>query len=853
MIGRNWTLVAAFTMAALAACSDSKSGPSSTQPAPYVGITASVSSVIANGTSTVTLSYTNTGGGSATITTNGGTFPGAGGSSVTTSQASGTVTLLSCVYGAGGCPASATVTITATSGTASATVAFVSRDAACLSNCSADATCTGAACTRTGGTGVCAAGTCTAGAACTASPAGSTSEVSCTDGVDNDCNGSIDCADTTCDGQQCKAGSPSFVCKNKACTDVASGLAVTVTPARTRLPAIANVATDVLVTVTSEADPAPNLTISVALSDNSLGAITPASARTDASGNAHFTFTATGATGTEKITAAIAAIPTVSASANVTIPRLASLRLLTGTDSSVQFAVMGAKGSGWQDLGWLKVQALDDLGLAYPDGLPVRFEHRRLGGSTLGTPLTADTATCLAAQQCVGYQGVTASTVGAADSTGVAQGWVYSGTVAGTLQLTASATAAGASFGVQLPDITVVGAKASGTNFSVVCSPRNLPALAETDCAISLVDAPFTCEAVLKDRFNNVLGRQTQVIFVSEASAVGQVVDTPQYTGEPVAGLGLAVQTFQTLGNGLPFDVDPNTTINEPFVVHGRDGCGTRTHNPRDGVVTILAVADGEEAFFDANGNGTFDAGEPFVDLGEPFVDQDDDGIWTPGEWFLDLDGNGSWTGPNGTWDANTKIWTQTFVLYTAAASANLPVGGGFFLGTRVANASSFVDACTATTTAQPFDVFYETTIQPATSKSYAVVASDGNLNFLTMKATYGVSLVPSTADFKTTYGGLAGYADLTGLAWRYWPCANGGAGACASQCRATGAGSPCRMKPEFTDFSCGLSTWMMVTGGSKASSGTLNFDVTVPWERYGTGVVDHVSVGVGGSSRAGP
>lgn len=846
MIGRVWTLAAAFTVLALGACSDSKSGPSSSTPAPFVGITATVASVVANGINTVTLSYTNTGGGNATITTDRGTLSSGTTTGVTTlitSAATGTVSLVTCAS----CAGTATVAITASAGTATATVSFLSITTACQANCSADTNCDGLACTRTGGAGVCSSGSCVAGNACVASPAGSTTEVSCSDTLDNDCNGLKDCGESSCDGQPCKNGSPTFVCKTGTCTDLASGLAVSVTPARTRLPAIAGVQTDVAVEVTYLSDPAPNLTVSVSLSNAALGTITPAQAMTDANGVAHFTFTTNAASGAETVSAALAAMPTVSGSAIITLPRLASLRLVDPIANSVEFPVMGVKGSGWQDLGWLRVQAVDDVGLPYPDGLPVRFEHRQLGGSTLGVPLTADTGACLAAQRCVGYQAVTASTAGQ-DTAGVAQAWIYSGTIAGTLYVTASATAAGASFGVSLPTTTVVGAKASGTNFAVVCSPRNVPALAETNCSVSLVDAPFSCEAILKDRFDNVLGRATQVIFATEASAVGQVVETPDYTGEAAAGLGLAVQTFQTLGNGLPFDVAPLAASGERSVVHGRDGCGTRTHNPRDGVVTVIAVADGEEAFFDANGNGTFDAGEPFVDLGEPYVDQDDDGIWTPGEWFLDRDGNGTWTVPNGAWDANTKIWTQTIVVYTGAAESEIP-SGGRFMGARLADPGAFVDACTSTATPTSFDVLYETTIHPASSQSYVAVASDGNLNFLHTKTTYDASIVPASADFTVDYFGLPSYADLPGLSWRYWPCANAGAGACASQCRATGANAPCRMRAEFTGFSCGLETSIMVTGGSKLSAGTLLFGVHVPWDEYGSSYVQNGGAGVSGVS----
>jgi hypothetical protein len=551
----------------------------------------------------------------------------------------------------------------------------------------------------------------------------------------------------------------------------------------------------------------------------------------------------------------------VSGFALVTLPRLASLRLLTdstGAPQSVEFPVMGALGSGWQDLGKVKVQALDDLGLPYPDGLPVRFEHHQLGfganASTLGVPLTADTATCRAANQCVGYQAVTASTDGPADSAGVAQAWLYSGTVAGTLPVTASASASGASFSVLLPTVSVVGAKASGANFSVVCSPRNVPALAETIGGVSLVDAPFTCEALLKDRFSNVLGRSTQVIFMAEAGAVGQPTWTPAYDsskpGDGQMGLGAAVQAVNTLGAGLPFDVSPDTTTSEPFwteIAFDPQVGGTvaLVHNPRDGVVTVIAIADGEEAFFDTNGNGRYDVGEPFVDLGEPFVDQDDNGVWTPGEWFLDLDGNGTWTGPNGTWDANTKIWTQTVVLYTGTAET-MVVGGGL-LGTRIAN-NAAGGACTPSAPPATFDVFADSTIHPGgTSWSYKVFASDQNFNFLNTDTSYGVDSVPDPANVKLTYFGLSKYADLLGLDYRYWPC--DAAGKCASQCRATVGNGVCHMVPLVSGYTCGVASSLLVTGAKEGST-TVRWNVSVPWDEYKNSYVQHGGYSVGGIVR---
>lgn len=89
------------------------------------------------------------------------------------------------------------------------------------------------------------------------------------------------------------------------------------------------------------------------------------------------------------------------------------------------------------------------------------------------------------------------------------------------------------------------------------------------------------------------------------------------------------------------------------------------TLNPRDNLVSIIAVTAGEEAFDDNNNNGQWDQGEPFVDLTEPFVDNNDNGTWDPNERFVDTNGDGKWNGKNGTFDASTLIWVQERILWT--------------------------------------------------------------------------------------------------------------------------------------------------------------------------------------------
>ena len=332
---------------------------------------------------------------------------------------------------------------------------------------------------------------------------------------------------------------------------------------------------------------------------------------------------------------------------------------------------------------------------------------------------------------------------------------------------------------------------------------------------------------------------------MSEAASVGKVTSTPAYDpSSPAPDLGIATQIFNTLGSGLPFDVAPNP--GEPSSDLGApDVCGVQVHNPRDGLLTVIAIADGEEAFFDSNGNGVYDPGEPFIDQGEPFVDQNDSGAWDPGEWFLDVNGNGKYDGPNGVWDAATKIWTQTVVVYTGTP-ATMPSGVNF-LGTRWTE-NTLAGACTPTAAPASFAVKPAQTgppAVPATSQTYLAFASDQNLNLLDTGTTYGVDVVVGT--ITVDYLGLKQVADDLGLFYRFWPCDQ--SGFCASQCRSTGPALPCVMTPSITGFECGFGGSVIITGGTSADTGTdvVRWNVATPYSVFGTG-----KTALGGSSLTG-
>jgi len=807
--------VAASCLLALAsACSKSYEAVGGI-PANPLRVSASLPTVLANGVNTVTIHFEGAASSPVSVTTTRGTFVG-GLRTTSIAATSGDVTLTTCNAAVDpACAGVAKVTASEPStGSASVNVTFGGFEL-CAGDCAFDPACQGRACTLAAG----APGTCSSTTpsvcippVCTPTAAGP--ETACADDVDNDCNGNRDCADTNCAGQPCRTGSPTFICQSGACTDVASGSAIAVTPGRTRLPANGAATTPVVIKVTKNAQGQAGVDVTLSAS---LGALSATTTRTAADGTATVTFTASAAPGVASITASLTAVPLVAQSATVTMPALGSVQV-----GSVQFPVMGVRGSGYREIDPIVISVLDDQGKPYPDGLAVRFEHNQLGGSLLSAPLSPDTATCLASAGCIGFEGATASPVGSQDTAGLAQVNLHSGTVAGTLSVLVTAAAGGITRTFTVPNVAVIGAKANGANLSVVCSPRNVPAFAETNCSTSQVDASFTCEALLKDRFNNVLGTQTQVTFKSEAAAVGQVAVTPAYdpardpTQQP--NLGIARQIFNTLGAGLPFDVPP--AAGEPSVTHGLDGCGIRTHNPRDGVVTIIAIADGEEAFFDANGNGIYDAGEPFIDLGEPYVDEDDNGRYDAGEWFLDVNQNGVYDGPNGRWDANGKIWTETVVVYTGTP-ATLAATGTTFLGTRWVD-QTFVSACTPSAAPPPFSVNAPVPGPPpipATAASLFVVASDMNLNRLAGTTTYSVA-VETPGKVSASYKGLASYADDAGFFFQYWPCDQ--AGSCASQCRAAGANLPCLMRPAITGYSCGIAASTVVTGAAPADGTNL-------------------------------
>ncbi len=151
-------------------------------------------------------------------------------------------------------------------------------------------------------------------------------------------------------------------------------------------------------------------------------------------------------------------------------------------------------------------------------------------------------------------------------------------------------------------------------------------------------------------------------------------IDDVLNTGEYLAPLWMHPYEWVEDPRTVAFSANPNMyTLREPRrpdpIRLKMDGSGRYENNPRDNLVSMIAITSGEEGFTDSNNNGQYDCDgslcEQFDDLTEPFVDSNDNGTWDANERFIDVNGNREWNGKNAKWDANTLIWRQERILWT--------------------------------------------------------------------------------------------------------------------------------------------------------------------------------------------
>jgi hypothetical protein len=341
-----------------------------------------------------------------------------------------------------------------------------------------------------------------------------------------------------------------------------------------------------------------------------------------------------------------AGVATVTATTG-TVSASTSITIQAGSAGSLDFVsadptLIGVRGSSLQQKSTITFRVLDQNGNTVADGTQVSFTLiSGLGGGEFIAPTTGGTVAGLAA------------TV------------LTSGTVAGPVRIRASAIVGTTTLTSSSTNVSITGGPPSGSHLSLASSFVNIAGQA-------LFDVICSIDAKVADRFGNPVPPDTTVSFFTN----GGIIEAQGLTDD----LGDAPSRIKT-ANPIPH-VGPTKDTNDP----------------RTGIVTIMAVTQGEETFVDSNGNGLFDGPAEFpittspdLDTPEAFIDhitlcngtsfptpcspnqitppvlsgnQQFD-VTDPFELFLDGNGSGAWDPPNGVWDANKPIFASTQVLFS--------------------------------------------------------------------------------------------------------------------------------------------------------------------------------------------
>ncbi|WP_444902839.1 hypothetical protein ACJJIU_12885 [Microbulbifer sp. CnH-101-E] len=359
---------------------------------------------------------------------------------------------------------------------------------------------------------------------------------------------------------------------------------------------------------------------------------------TTTEGKATSTYTAEGCEGEDKITAALAAYPSISASGQLTVmpPEVGSIEFVSADPT-----IISIKGTGGKETSTLVFQVLskNDLPIS---GVEVNFSlSTEVGDATL----TNDSGTT--------------------NADGEVTALVSSGTVATPVSVVASITVDGGEVVSTVSDELVVSVGIPDQNsFDVAATILN-------PGGDTFNGATSTVTAYAGDAFNNKVPDGTAITFTTEYGRITgscTTVDgncsvnwTSQDPRKPESytfvGVDGQAHSVRTINN----TVCPETgLLGVPCPVSLGQPYGARS--------TILAYAFGQETFTDANGNGRFDTGEDFTDLPEAFLDHNEDGAFGNSgnagscypdcpevagdeDWPADLNNNGVYDQGNGIYN----------------------------------------------------------------------------------------------------------------------------------------------------------------------------------------------------------
>lgn len=252
---------------------------------------------------------------------------------------------------------------------------------------------------------------------------------------------------------------------------------------------------------------------------------------------------------------------TVTGGTGVSTPltmKIASPAVSSVTFVSASPSTIYIKGSGFTETSTVTFKVVDIAGGAIPNQLVSMVATTYTGGLTLDGVSTAVTKTT--------------------DSNGEVKVLVNSGTIPTPVRVKASLV--GSTITTSSSNLTITVGLPSQINFSFSQKTLNIE-------GFNIDGTPNSYTIIASDRMGNPVPAGTTINFVTEG---GQIVGSKQ----------------------IVIDSNGNATATTAFL--------SSTPRPKDGRITVVAYALGEESFIDANGNNVYDAGEDFQDLGDVFV-----------------------------------------------------------------------------------------------------------------------------------------------------------------------------------------------------------------------------------------
>ncbi len=307
---------------------------------------------------------------------------------------------------------------------------------------------------------------------------------------------------------------------------------------------------------------------------------------TTVTGGATATYSATGCSGSDTITATAnvnGTVLTASGSITVVAATVGSIQFVSADPDNI--GLLGTGGVGRQETATVRFAVTDSTG-GPVSGATVDFTlNTTIGGINL-TPTTATS-----------------------DIQGFVQTVISAGSVATSVRVKAAVNPSNPEIAAQSDQLTITTGIPDNDSVSLSMECVNIEGWdrdgVTTDVTVRM-----------SDRYNNPVPDGTAVTLNTEGGQIGGSCLTMT---TPADGAGVCTVVFVSQ--------DPR---------------------PADGRVSILAFAIGEESFIDVDADGFFNNADVSLEIGEPFRDDDESGTADPaaGEFFADFNSNGLPDGP---------------------------------------------------------------------------------------------------------------------------------------------------------------------------------------------------------------